>query len=806
VKGLSQVELETELFPLEPTLERLIGKLRVWEYRAESTSDTINSFGGLDRLAYHAAKALGIQSFSSDHGAVLVSTQPIGGTASSQLGGNIQLASVSENRELSPRSDYRLILRLLYPDLRTSIETSGFSVRGSVAYDPKLDIGKGLQSSHPVISQIAERVAIHPGFYYKVRWVEDKLALQITPKSVLEFTADLNGLIQETSIPVESLEDLFDRVRLVDGRVATLRSILELTADQPIREEPYDGKTYLEHTKTIYPGRAIGDPKGRLLVVLCREEDSCEYATSEGSVPIIDIQSLSHFDRNYYSAVTSRFKSESSRRRDSAVKYSKQLKLTAFGTSLTLRPRASYIGSQDGRRPSQGNLTFGRFNTLARQSVSFRNKSGEIVSVSRSTGHTGAPQDLMAHRDLLPFSIPKEIRAAMLYSDGLKSQAELLRNSLLGTPSSYSRGFQSFFGGTLNIREPVPLGTEMSSLSDSDCVLIVGPRSQPSFSFSKRAYTDAEVSVLEHGIPAQYVTTGGSSGTSYDMPMTKKVNNQYFLFGLGASILAKIGGNSMVLSDETTREFPENSVVIAYNIARVFESVPAALKSSSSAAYLTRTSVPISAAVAIMDQAGAEVIHQSPHVIPNETALFKGERGRIIFDGVPDGTRFVVIHKDGTFYSEELEDLKKLGGTQLKIIPVSINTVSIPRLTSTLYQQRYLPLPGQVIPLSKNEFLLCTTQVDNPQTRGWPNPLLVRIHEILSEPLSSELKWRVVYQLWALTRSHPASLIPTRRPLSIHYANKMGQFIRKAQDPQPGYFGRFTGTKNRFGYHPRPFI
>lgn len=807
---LSQNEVEAELFPLEPSLEQLIGKIKVWEYKIQSPADTISSFGGMSRLSYRVSKLVGASSFSSDHGQLLVSTQPLATAVDSTIGDDISLSPVSESRSLNTKSDMRLITRLFYNDLRASIETSGFKLRGSQAYDSKVELASGLQSRHAVISHIANGIAVHPGFYYKLRWIDNQTVLQITPKSVLLFKTDLNQLIKEMGVPADILVDLFDRVRLADGRVVTLRSILDLTSESIIQEEPYAGKSYMQYCRALDPDKAPTDPNSNLLVVLAHDSDICEYASAEGSVPIIDFQSLSHFDRAYYNAVNSRFRTESARRRDSAAKYSQQLRLSAFGVDLKIRPRLSYSGSLDLRRPSQGSFQWGHFNSLAPQSVSFRNKFGQVITVSRSTGHLGAPQDLMRHGDLKAFSVPQEIRTILFYEDDLEEEAKLLRGSLLGTPNSIARGFGSTFGSNLALSEPVPLETQTTALSSilngADCALIVGQRSQASFSFSKTAYTDAEVAMMNQGIPAQFVTTSTGSGTTYDLPMTRKANNQYFLFVLGASIIAKIGGNTMVLSEETTKEFPENSVVIAYNIARVFESVPQDLKKSEHAAQLTRTSVPISAAVAIMDQAGSEVIHQSPHVIPNESALFAGERGKMIFDGVPDGTKYVVVHKDGSFYSEELDDLKKLGGTQRKIIPVSINTVYVPRLTSTLLSQKFLPLPGQVVPLSSNEFLLCTTDVGDPGTRGWPNPLLVRIHEILEDPLTSDLKWKVVYQIWALTRSHPASMIPTRRPLSIHYSNKMANFIRKAKDAEPSYFGKFTGRKNRFGYHPRPFI
>jgi hypothetical protein len=42
--------------------------------------------------------------------------------------------------------------------------------------------------------------------------------------------------------------------------------------------------------------------------------------------------------------------------------------------------------------------------------------------------------------------------------------------------------------------------------------------------------------------------------------------------------------------------------------------------------------------------------------------------------------------------------------------------------------------------------------------------------------------------------------------MSIHYSNKIAEFIRKARNAEPSYFKKFAGQKNRLGLYPKPFI
>ena len=175
---------------------------------------------------------------------------------------------------------------------------------------------------------------------------------------------------------------------------------------------------------------------------------------------------------------------------------------------------------------------------------------------------------------------------------------------------------------------------------------------------------------------------------------------------------------------------------------------------------------------------------------------------------IPEEFSKIIIHKDGPFYPNELEDLKELTRDDRAIVPISITSTGVPRLFSSNLGNKFLPRPGLVFPLSSNEFLMSTTLVTSrylPEERGWPNPILIRIHET-SKRLPTAEKLRMLYQIWSLTRLTLGSQLPFRQPLTIHYSNQMTVFLRKAGKVEPTYFKNLSGKRNRHGYLPRIFM
>lgn len=169
----------------------------------------------------------------------------------------------------------------------------------------------------------------------------------------------------------------------------------------------------------------------------------------------------------------------------------------------------------------------------------------------------------------------------------------------------------------------------------------------------------------------------------------------------------------------------------------------------------------------------------------------------------------VIIHKDGYFHSKEIEDLKRFANKDRTIVPVSIVTGFVPRLFSSIGNYS-LPWAGLVFVLSDMDFLMTTTLLPPsyvPEHRGWPNPILIHIHEeTLQQPFTSQQKLAILYQIWSFTRANFNSQIPLRKPISVHYSNRISTFLRKAGDRSPAYFKNFKGRKNRIGYNPRIFL
>jgi len=445
-------------------------------------------------------------------------------------------------------------------------------------------------------------------------------------------------------------------------------------------------------------------------------------------------------------------------------------------------------------------------------------ETSELKDVSWETGHLGAPGDLRREpKDVCCLDVPREINVKLLIDEKLANDAwELIR--LFGEGYGRYRGFKNIFGVDINFSD-ILIKDFLSDLSaysqikpeKYDCVLIFGPRIIEGDPVkTKKIYTFSETQILNRGIPVQFVANDPSPNPKYDMSLKSKSTNPEVLFGIGLNILGKIGAKVLELSPNTTDYFLPGSVVIGYNIARIFEPIKEDIFQNKAPRDLVRHSIPLAAPIVILSGHGADIIQQYAYEVADETALFSGEHGRRIISDIGGNPENIVIHKDGRFYPKEIHDLKTLQQKGTRIIPISIISGSVPRLFSSLAKKRFLPPEGIVFMLSPRDFLISTTLTGSryiPEHRGWPNPILVRFHEKpLSQKLSSQEKLQLLYQIWAFTRAHVHSQIPLRRPISVHYSNLIAEFLRKAGDRNPRYFKKFKGMKNRLGYSPRIFL
>lgn len=519
--------------------------------------------------------------------------------------------------------------------------------------------------------------------------------------------------------------------------------------------------------------------------------------------------------------LTAEMKLHSAQRKELIEKYLRTIDFEFFNLKLDVSGLVSYERAFEVLKPSQiyQKPDLPGF-IFASPWVSFRNKrTGRIVHVNRDvTEHLGATVDLMAHEELGCVDSPRNIKVKIVSDESMYADACNLIDALVSGFDRY-RGFEQIFESKLIYDEIVSveeLLTQTDIYSDVspenyDCVVVFGPRRLPGGTEkSRRVYSIPETEALNRGVPVQFVADEPTPNKKYDKSLRTKSNNPYALFGIGLNILSKIGAKTMVLSPNTTTHFFPDSVVIGYNIARIFEHLAKDVSQEESPKELIKSSTPLVAPTVMMSRDGAEIVLQDVYQIPDEVSLFKEGRAERMIDALSGKFSNFIIHKDGRFYPDELRDIRKIQQSDRSIFPVSIISGFSPRLFSSLASWNYIPKTGTVTKLSPKDFLIATpltTTRYNPQRRGWPNPILVTIHEeALGTELSSVQKMQMLYQIWALTRVHPGSQLPTRRPMSVHYSNLMATFLRKAGDAQPQYFKKFGNKSNRHGYIPKIFL
>jgi hypothetical protein len=754
---ISQIIVEPELFLLNFGLKEFSNGLTIYEYKVQAESSVEELFHDNGRLSSYAAFMIKGIYHNSEKGSTIITTKQLMPTESKiELSNGLSFNLVQIQGSIpNLLTDESILLKLLNRDLRESLEKSGFSLRGNLAFKTSNAISVDVKSTNSFIHNIIQHVGIYSGFYYRIRQFNGKLFLQITPKSILEFNVDLYDLIHSENFSENSLEYLCQRIRTHDNRIAYFRTLTKKQSNESIKEMPYNGSTYEEYVNKVSRHK-LKHPDASLLLIQERRNQYSTYTTSESAKPIIDFTSLSHLDSDLYSKINKKLKDQSSQRRNLAIKFANEITLQFKGNTTNLGPRKSCIGNYQDDPPFVGKFNVDRFFRFKDPVVSFKDENGNVKHASKDTGDNGAPQDLLRNKGYKPFLAPKEISLSIIAVSGLEKEAEKLKQALLNQDDSRILNLQKILGCKFIISEVISINPQEINLPElkSDCAIVVGNKYETdAFGISSNSYVNAEVALLERGIPVQYII---HDPLTYDRSIESKIKNNYVLFGIGISILAKVGGNSMILSNQTTQYFPVNSTVIGYNVARVFEPLNASVLKSQDILNVAKTSIPISASVAIMDQSGAEIIHQFPHIIQDENSLFSGERGQKILEHIPESCTNIIIHKDGPFQSSELEDLAKLKKSGMAIFPVSIVTNSVPRISTSSQTERHLPRAGICVPLSSNEFLLSTTLVSNsydPASKGWPNPLLVTIYKLRNQNnIPEALRIRIIYQLWSLTR------------------------------------------------------
>jgi hypothetical protein len=824
------IRVSSELFPLDAVSQKTILDRVFCFYRLDAPSELLKRFGSIYSIYSHVARVSPnpfshVTVLSSEDRLELISSRKVEPTEMSiSLEGTTKIdlteARSPRHLDLNLPDELRALLHLFYESQRDAFRSQGYSVRANGVYRTDADLAADMPQSHDAfLSKIQPFIHVFAGFEFQLRILNGSLYLQIQPKSILEFEKDIHSLVTEGILsPREVLRRFQDQpsnVYLPNNTSAHLVGIVPKRADEPISEEPFSGRTFLEFAKSSYKGVTFSQPDAALLVVVVGPLRTPWYFTSEHVKPYVSFPILARYDRRYVGTLTSLMKVYSSKRVKILEDLRRDLKFSFLGDEIKIGGALSREGVDLEIQPeifSDSDLSkpFFRF---PKPWVRFRDANGSIREVGPP--FLAAPGDLLRNRELTPFDVPKsEIKLKVICDERLEKDARALIARLEGGLARYPRFDQIF---RCSIKYDISSTTSFTSgetYSDVspekyDCVLLFGPRNIADDPLStKLIYTFAETHILDKGVPAQFVSDDPSSNPIYDASLKSKARNPNALFGIGPNILGKIGARVLDLSSRAANHFMPDSVVLSYNIARVFRTLDLG-DSQASPREVAKASIPLSAPIVVMSDRGTEIIHQYAHELSKETALFSSDHAFRILDEIAEKYSKVVVHKDGAFLNEELSDLRNLQSRRT-MIPVSIVSGKVPRLFSSIPTQSFLPRTGLLFGISKSDFLMSTTLVTDryvPEARGWPNPIWVRIHdEVLPERLTAREKIQLLYQIWAFTRLHLGSENPIRRPISIHYSNQMAEFLRKAGNPEPSYFKLFSKNANRHGYVPRVFM
>ena len=833
---MSVVRVSTELFSLlEDTIEQINSK-RYYQYKAHFSDSVLRQLEGLNRAYYHAANLFkmkyGYSSVLEKDGLSIVSVakieNPVLYAFNREKEDRYKVEMVLTQKEIRLNffedTYFKPLRHLFYQGINDSLQKLGFKFSGYSYYSQSDDLTKDFPSSkNPTLRKIQEFFHIFPGFNIKLRVFEQRPFLQIQPRCVVDFEKDLYSLYSENLFSLDEIVKTFPQVLLPIGRTASLVSFWKKKASEPIHNKVFEEQSFLQFANRMYPNLNFKEPNANLVVVVPRGNRSVPwYFSSELVSPSLGFENIAPMDYEFCSRILSQMKVYSAKRKNLVREYVQQINgaLSFHDIVIGLSDIVSHESLILELKPQA--FACPKIPVLLkfpRPWVRFRDaETLKVKDVSRETGHLGAPGDLMREqRDVCCLDVPKEISVTLLIDKMLEDDVwKLIR--ALGRGYGGYKGFKDVFGVDAkfssilvdNFLSDSSVYSKIGPEKD-DCVLIFGPRTIEGDPIkTKRIYTYSETQILNKGVPVQFVSDDPSPNPKYDMSLKSKSTNPDVLFGIGLNILGKIGAKVLTLSPNTTDHFLPKSVVIGYNIARIFEPLEKDIFQDKAPTELVRRSIPLAAPIVILNSHGADIIQQYAYEVADETSLFSGEHGRRIISDIGGSPENIVIHKDGEFYPKELLDLKGLQENGSRIIPISIISGSVPRLFSSLVKINFLPPEGTVFMLSPTDFLVSTTLTGAryiPEHRGWPNPILVRINEKpLSEKLNSQEKLQLLYQIWSFTRVHLHSQIPLRKPISVHYSNLIARFLRKVGDRKPSYFKKFRAKKNRLGYTPRIFL
>ncbi|MHA1790804.1 MAG: hypothetical protein ACTSXT_16425 [Candidatus Helarchaeota archaeon] len=703
----------------------------------------------------------------------------------------------------------KIILNILYQYQRKYLLDKGYKISKNTYYEGNYNFIKNIHKpKSDILLKLYEYIRLYYGFTFLYKIYGDKIYVHIKPRSIINLEIDIYEMLSLLS--KKEIIEYFNKINLPYGRSGKILFFTDFTSDNYIESEPFFGTSLIEYYKENYE-IVLNHKDAPVLYCHLNVRKPFRFYSSECAIPSLNFTNLSMLDVEFESDINSFMKKRSSTRKNVIELAKENMHTFAFNHNFKFEELVSAVGDNDPINADKiRNLSsITPFKVFARPSVNFRDQDGEIVEINEFSGLTASPGDLLTDSTLQPFKVPKEISVlSLLPAEYYEAGVTLLERIKEG----YRRypAFNTLFN--CEIKNEIKMIRDYNSYTDEinkinptkyDCTIFIAPRKLSDNRETVNLYTRLEKESLNRRVPAQFITDNPRNNPNYDSSLESKAKDPEVLFGISINILGKIGGTILKPAPRVVSNFISDSVILSYNITRVYQNVD--YGSSKNPYTLAKTSIPYVAPTLTFSERGTEIRHQLLHQIPEETSFFKSDQAQTLIDSISENHSNVIIHKDGPFFPSELKDLENIS-TDKKIIPISIITNSVPRLFSNLAEISFTAPHGTVFELSNQDYLVASSLFTSrrvPEKFGWPNPLHVRFY---SKDITEKVRIKLLYQIWVMTRLYLNSKIPTRRPLSVHYANKISEFLTKNGRADLPFLNKFMNYRNRHDLIPRLFL
>lgn len=525
---------------------------------------------------------------------------------------------------LSDGSDFVVFRRLLRESMRQNLP-SQFEVD---AWEI-VDRGQRLEVRTPTSSPLANGVQFYKAASVQMRkFVGDGVFLEIIPKSSIQYSYDLDTLLQKSLVTPEGAPGVFPFVKLASNALAKLVGIYNKTAADPIEDdEVMHGRTFLQFARDMLPKVSLSRPDAPLAAI--GTQAGPKVYSSELLHPSVNFSILKSIDPDFFSGLLSKLRIESMKRLDNAVQWVKLLTplLGLPGSSETLKVEVAPLQIAALREPiTADSLSSSDFDSpgarFAAPPMSFRRTRPDSFDIEEFTvfpgltrDYQGTVNDFLDHPELRPLDAPSKARIIAYVHEPLVKKWDALKTALLdGTGHRGYNGLQQTFGVDISIETEV-VDDFLNGFEDNvsklrvreyDCAIHVLPRWLSNPESTRLVYTEPKIKVMRKGIPVQVIAEDERRTESRDNTLTGKSRNSRVLFGIAINLLAKIGCVLTALSQEFAESMLPKSAVIGYDIARVYP------PTDDIDAYVSRKriSVPLAAPLVIFDNRGARIAHQ----------------------------------------------------------------------------------------------------------------------------------------------------------------------------------------------------